>query len=451
MADRNDWDSDPADDETPRAFNREDFQAFLKRFLENPEQFDASELAKAAGLPSDPTELAAMISQLQAAMAASGQLTDGVNWKIAVDQAKAVARKDNKPVLEAQRTALAEAEKIATLWLNAVTDVSELNTEPKLLTRDLWVDDAMPLVKALSEPIANRMSTALSDHLRKNSPEELGADLDGAGDLMKSAGGALFAMQLGAAIGKLSTQVISGADLGLPIFTEQRAAFVPQNLAEFVLGLGVDQQEALIYLSVRELAHARLFRHSRWLRDHAVAQITNYASEISIDDSKLMELAEQQELNDPEQIRELLESGALIAERTDDQERALERIETMLALIEGWVEAVTTDATNLLPKQQAIGEAVRRRRATGGPTEIMFGTLVGLQLRPRLLREATELWRKLGEELGNTVRDSLWDHPDMLPTAADISDPSLLIARLSGDTDGDDQLDQALRDLLDDK
>jgi len=140
-----------------------------------------------------------------------------------------------------------------------------------------------------------------------------------------------------------------------------------------------------------------------------------------------------------------LESGALLGDRTAEQERALEAIETMLALIEGWVDAVTQEATKLLPKAAAISEAVRRRRATGGPAELTFGTLVGLELKPRKLREATSMWLELGMAMGNAKRDELWDHPDMLPTTTDIENPSLLITRLQG---GGDDFDAELRNLL---
>jgi putative hydrolase len=145
-------------------------------------------------------------------------------------------------------------------------------------------------------------------------------------------------------------------------------------------------------------------------------------------------------------MRKMLESGSLIRDRTDDQERALEAIETQLALIEGWVDAVTQEATRLLPNAARIAEAVRRRRATGGPAELTFGTLVGLELRPRKLREATAMWLEVGAKLGTAKRDELWDHPDILPTSADIENPAGLVARLSGTDDG---FDDALRALLD--
>ena len=108
---------------------------------------------------------------------------------------------------------------------------------------------------------------------------------------------------------------------------------------------------------------------------------------------------------------------------------------------------VTEAAVARLPRASAIGETVRRRRASGGPAEKTFGTLIGLELRPRRLREAATLWRELGHKLGNEGRDALWDHPDLVPTAADIDAPQQLVARLSGNQDGDD-MDKALRDLL---
>ncbi|MEY4437502.1 MAG: hypothetical protein RL100_966, partial [Actinomycetota bacterium] len=154
---------------------------------------------------------------------------------------------------------------------------------------------------------------------------------------------------------------------------------------------------------------------------------------------------------DPEKVDELkaaLESGAFIAERTEDQQRALDNIETLLALIEGWVETVTNEATVRLPKALAIAEAVRRRRATGGPAELTFGNLVGLELRPRALREAAQMWATVTQAVGVEKRDALWNHPDVMPTAADIQNPQGLIEKLTGKSDQGDEIDKALRDLL---
>ena len=427
--------------------NPEDFEKFLKDFMAG-KGGDAAELAAAAGLPNDPKLIAKMVEQLQAALGNADNADGSVNWKLATDQARAIARQDAHSVTEEARKAIRDAVSIGSLWLDQATSMPGLTNEPKLLTRELWVGDAMPLFEALSSPVANRMSEALAQNLKDNAPEELSAILGNAGGLMRSAGGALFAMQLGQALGKMSAEVISGGDIGLPIFQDQRAAFVPQNLQAFIAGLEVESDQAYIYLCVREMAHTRLFKHSKWLRDAIVGQVANYASDIKIDNDRINEIAEDFSATNPDELKRALETGAFIAARSEDQQLALDRIETMLALIEGWVDVVTEEATKLLPKAAAISEAVRRRRATGGPAEQTFGTIVGLELRPRKLREAAEMWRKIGSTAGIDKRDSLWDHPDLVPSAEDILDPTNLIAKLNGTETQGDEMDQALRELL---
>ncbi|MGH3406027.1 MAG: zinc-dependent metalloprotease, partial [Streptosporangiaceae bacterium] len=47
---------------------------------------------------------------------------------------------------------------------------------------------------------------------------------------------------------------------------------------------------------------------------------------------------------------------------------------------------------------------------------------VGLELRPRRLREAATIWLGLTQERGTSGRDAVWAHPDLLPTADDFDD-----------------------------
>jgi putative hydrolase len=111
-------------------------------------------------------------------------------------------------------------------------------------------------------------------------------------------------------------------------------------------------------------------------------------------------------------------------EPTEAQTAALGRLETALALVEGWVDhVVDRAATGTLPHAEQLRETVRRRRASGGPAEQTFATLVGLQLRPRRLREAAQLWAVVTDRHGQQGRDALWNHPDLLPGASDLDDP----------------------------
>jgi putative hydrolase len=277
--------------------------------------------------------------------------------------------------------------------------------------------------------------------------------IGGAGKLMRNLGGTLFAMQLGQVVGQLASEAVSGGDVGIPLLDgdTRQAALVPQNVDAFGAGLDIPIDEIRLYLAVRELAHARLFRHAKWLRLHLLTQITDFARGIHIDTGRLEELAADFDPQNPEELRAAVTSGALIPPKTDEQLAALARLETMLALIEGWVDVVTAAATTRLPHAVAIAETVRRRRAAGGPAESAFSTLVGLELRPRRLREAAAMWQAVHDAVGAEVRDDLWSHPDVVPVDTDIDDPSTLVARLSGGAPEPDDVDRALEELLGDE
>jgi putative hydrolase len=138
-------------------------------------------------------------------------------------------------------------------------------------------------------------------------------------------------------------------------------------------------------------------------------------------------------LGDPEKLQELLSQGAFEPQTSPEQKQALERLETLLALIEGWVQVVVAGAVgDRLPGAGALAETLRRRRATGGPAEQTFATLVGLELRPRKLREAAALWQRLTDDAGMEKRDGVWAHPDLLPDSDDLDHPAGFIDSVIG-------------------
>jgi putative hydrolase len=344
---------------------------------------------------------------------------------------------------------------VASLWLGDTTAVSELTSTPELITRLEWIEQTMPFWTQLAEPVATSIADALTTVLTDQAPEEMKGMIAGASQMMKQIGGSLFAMQLGQVLGQLSSEVVSGGDAGIPLLDEGRAALLPQNMDEFGDGLDIPMDQVHLYLAVRELAHARLFRHARWLRLNLISAMHDFARGISIDLSRLEDIAGNFDPQNPEELRDALANGALIPPKSDEQLAALSRLETQLALIEGWVDVVTAAATTRLPRAGAIAETVRRRRASGGPAESAFATLVGLEIRPRRLREAAALWQAVTDAIGVEARDELWSHPDLMPTAADLDSPAALILRLEaaarGEAPAPDAMDRALEDLLNGK
>jgi putative hydrolase len=175
-----------------------------------------------------------------------------------------------------------------------------------------------------------------------------------------------------------------------------------------------------------------------WLRQRLLSTVEEYARGISIDFSGIQDAASGIDpatlLSDPSKLQDLIAGGAAFEPKTSPaQEHALARLETILALIEGWVETVVTQAlSDRIPSVGALTETMRRRRATGGPAEETFATLIGLELRPRKLREAADLWTKLLESSDISTRDGVWAHPDLVPDAEDLDNPAAFIDRVIG-------------------
>ncbi len=145
-------------------------------------------------------------------------------------------------------------------------------------------------------------------------------------------------------------------------------AIVVSNAREFGAGLGLDESDILLYLVLRECAHQRLYMQATWLRDYLFSAIEEYGRGISIDTAAIEQNIRSIDPTNMDSMQEALSGGLFDLEHSPAQQVALSRLETTLALIEGWVDEVVGQATEkAMPHAQALREAVRRRRATGGP------------------------------------------------------------------------------------
>jgi len=422
--------------------DRDEFQEFLKKFFSSSQNFNPEDLANQAGLPIDPANLGMIMEQLQRAIAGQGE---GINWKLVETQAKKELDSQKVELSDQLEQSFKQAFNTASLWLDEVTSIGQFEYNPLMLTRQGWVLESLGLFKEIAEPVATKLAEALAENLKESLPEELSQLAGPASNILKTAGGSLFAMQFGQSLGQLANQSLSGGEIGIPI--SDRPSLCVKNVEEFAQGLGLDPQEVLIYLAVRELALQRLFTQSGWLKDRVINQILEYSQGISIDTDKINSLAEDLDLTNPVEIQQAISTGAFINEPTEAQKTAQDRIRINLALIEGWVDAVTEKATERLPSRIALSESILRRRVSDNPSQKLFGTLIGLQLEPKMLRETSAMFRAVQKELSVETRDEIWLHPDQLPSEEEIQNPELLIKRLSEDKD---DFDAELRGLLGD-
>lgn len=415
----------------------------------------------------DPAMLQMVQAQVQAMM--SGPDSGPVNAELANDTARrVVAEAGDSSIGAAIARSVEQVVQVANLWLDEVTDLPAPEGSARALSRAEWVEETMPVWRRVTEPVASGVSAAMTRAMQDqmgqlgDNPEVVlpglppgmnpAALMGQMEPMMRRMSSAMFGVQIGQAVGALAGETVSGTEVGLPLLPGHTVALLPANVAAFAEGLSVDPGEVHLYLAVREAARVRLFAGVPWLGPQLLATVQDYARDISINTDGIEEALRTADPSDPQAMQAALADSLFTPTPSTAQQAALSRLETYLALVEGWVDLVCERAVGPhLPNAGALAEAVRRRRASGGPAEKVFASLVGLELRPRRLRDAANLWAAVEAAHGQSVRDQAWAHPDLSPTTADLDDPLGYAERAGGGTGAigdalDAELDRILRD-----
>lgn len=357
----------------------------------------------------------------------------GINVDLARQIALISLPSDSQTVVTgAQDRGVRSAFSSASLWLDSATGFDPGKKEPSAITRADWVTTTINRWAGLVSPVARATAQALgavfASRMGGDADEvttkifagpiqiSLPDDLKDPRRLMETIGSASFSMQLGQSAARLATEVLGGFDQGLRLSDSPAGAIIVQNAEGFAHGLSVPQEEVLSYLALRELATARLYENVPWLSTQIQTLVEKYAQYITIDLDAIEEQLRDAGEMTPEGLSGAVNISNVAMGESEEQKEAKASLGRMLALIEGWVDAVTWRAGQAsLPHIARLREMMRRRRATGSPAEQTFRELMGLDLRPVDARQACAAWEKIMDTQGSEAADALWRHPDTLP------------------------------------
>lgn len=342
--------------------------------------------------------------------------------------------KGSQPVGANEVAEIKAALDLAQLWLDEKTDFALQATESQIaLSRSDWVDTSLAGWQETLEPLAQGLSDALTGLLSQANEavaQGLAEDvpIELIGGMLKSFIGSLIATQLGQAIGELSASVTGTHDVGLPLLQPALPALIPQNISAWASDLDLPIAEVRLFHALREAAISRLFDNNPWLVENLRGAITDYGRGITIDMNAIQEQAtnfmsaNEIDLTNPENFTSAISKGLFTPEESEAQKNALTKLEVALALIDGWVDDVVASAAiDRLPNIEKLRETLRRNRATNAPTQQLFASLLGLEVSPRLAREASAFWRSISELRDVSTRDKIWS--GILPTQAELLDP----------------------------
>ena len=361
---------------------------------------------------------------------------------------KFVQAQGSQPIGTKDVTVVDNAFEIADLWLNEATvfPATTGNTSQRSVSRLDWVDETLKGWQATMEPLATGLSSAISSLLDdamaqqsqdSENSEAVAGPMGAIAGLLRTFIGSLIATQLGQAIGGISATATGAHDVGLPLLDPARPILIPENIEKWSADLEIPKTEVYLFHALREAAIARLFDSNPWLVSYIRSAIVDYGRGIHIDMEAIQRQAEDAMQNfDPSQMNPesgensftiALNNGIFTPEETPAQRAALSKLETALALVDGWADEVTTLAAgDRLPALSQLREMYRRQRATSAPSQQLFKSLLGLEVTPKLAREASAFWQKVRESNDIAVRDQIWS--GILPNADELLEPEKFLS-----------------------
>ena len=434
--------NDPNDSNDPEN-NRPDFEAMLRQMQEQMRaQFEQLGINPVGFVNPFTTLFSDAANATQ-----GGKGKDGKEEVLSISAARDTAKKfvtaqGLKPIGTNELAVVASAFEISEIWLDEALSFPATGIAPNSATRLDWVDQTITGWHKTIEPLAAGLSSAISNLLDQAMNAQAGESPEGQPPiemitmLLRSFIGTMIATQLGQSIGTLAASVTGAHDVGLSLLDPAHPVVIPENIENWANELEIPKSEVFIFHALREGAVARLFANNPWLVSYIQSAVVEYGNGIHIDIEAIQRQAQSafegmsEGAMDAEAMSFALDSGIFTPEESPAQKIALAKLETVFALIDGWTDEVTALAAgDRLPAIEQLRETLRRRRASASPAQQLFSSMLGLEVSPKLTREASAFWKKIREVKSIAERDQIWS--GLLPTAEDLLNPEKFLASTS--------------------
>ncbi|MEA2217873.1 MAG: hypothetical protein QOJ35_499 [Solirubrobacteraceae bacterium] len=292
---------------------------------------------------------------------------------------------------------------------------------PEAIQRADWIAANVDSMGALLDPIGERMDAA-------GGSGALASALRGPA---RAATSALLSAEAGALTGYLSQRVLGQFEFAIADPASQaRLLFVAPNIAGAAVRLEADAEQLLTWIAFHEVTHAVQFTAVPWLRPYLASLVEELLAslELKLDPAALLRLPR------PDEVREMvgaLREGGLVAALGGARRRdLLERIQGVMAVVEGHAEHVMdVVGAQALPSLAQLRSALDRRRHERPPLLALLERLIGLDAKLRQYEDGKRFCDAVARDAGPAALHHVFDGPEQLPTAPELQDPAAWMRR----------------------
>ncbi|MDQ4049422.1 MAG: zinc-dependent metalloprotease [Actinomycetota bacterium] len=340
-----------------------------------------------------------------------------VDWNLARQIARFAARSDEVPDLGLDLAALAGELQESVIEHSRLRPAGAVPAA-EVVGRTVWAQANLDSLASLLDPVAERLESRVS----------------GAGPFagaLRLATGVTLAAEVGLVMGYMSQRVLGQYELALlQPDSPPRLLFVALNLKRAAGELGVDREGFLRWVTIHELTHALQFGGVPWLREYLGGLLRSYLESVDVRIERGAAGGLPSLPNPAELVERFREGGLAALVQTGEQRRIIERMQAVMAVIEGYAEHVMDAlAPALVPHHEGMRAAMDNRRRNRSAPERILGRLLGMDLKLRQYELGKAFCDNVVASGGIERLNAVWDAPEALPSLGELEQPARWLAR----------------------
>lgn len=282
-----------------------------------------------------------------------------------------------------------------------------------VLDRSEWVDANIESMRQLLAPV-----------------------LQGLGERMASSpiapiGRRVTATETGFLLGYVSQRVLGQYDLLVPDGDDADDAvyYVGANVLRLEKRFGFRPRDFRLWIALHELTHRAQFTGVPWLRPYFLSSVHELISPSNLDPRRLLG-ALARAADELRKGRSPLDDGIVGLVASPEQRRVLERMQALMALLEGHGNTVmNTLGARCVEGQGRMARILDARRSAGGLTGLLH-RIMGFEMKLRQYELGETFVAAIEREAGADALAVAWRGPEWLPTLAELRTPVSWLERV---------------------
>lgn len=242
----------------------------------------------------------------------------------------------------------------------------------------------------------------------------------------------LVGIQVGTLVGQLARDAVGRYDHPIPRDDDGRLLFVDPNVARIASDYDFDEATFVRWLALGSTARHLVVGQAAWINRYWRSLLVEVVEAMEIDVGELQTRMMDLQSEGPAALQEGLGAGAALPlVPTDRHRRALARLRSFLAAVEGYARHATSAvAGSVTGPVTQIEEGVARHRLKGSEAETMLKTILGVSLDRELEAAGTTFCAAVVKLKGMATLNEMWAAPDNLPSYDEIKDPFAWLERV---------------------